>query len=114
MSHKIASIAVVFMLALTFVVFQGCGQQGSSGGGDNTADRAMYIQDGAEKYFAHQASCPVCGGRPLRSDLHVDVNGKRVYFDKSECVDKFKNDRATYLEKLDEVKEQANKAYKKQ
>lgn len=57
------------------------------------------IDDGAPKFFVGQIECPVCGGVPIKAGHHVEVDGERLYFDRAECVDKFRENRRKYIEK---------------
>ena len=97
------------VVVLVVAAGQGCTQEGGSGGGQST--RAMYIEDGADKYFAYQTKCPVCGEASLDPTHYVDVEGERIYFDKAECVKQFKDDRSTYLDKLNAKKKEVQEAY---
>ncbi len=42
--------------------------------------------------------CPVMEGNPIRKDLFVDYNGKRVYFCCPGCIPAFKADPGKYME----------------
>ena len=93
---------VFVCLAITAVVvgaFGGCGS-GKQQPGKKTVVQAMDFQDGADKYFTPQLRCPVCGKQPLKKDLYVDVEDGRIYFDKKECVTKFKNNKDKFLKKF--------------
>ena len=46
-----------------------------------------------------QAVCPV-SGMAVNPEVYVDHDGKRIYFCCEGCVDKFKQDPDTYLEKM--------------
>lgn len=97
---KLAVGAVALVLAAS--VFVGCGGDGNGGApGTKTgvANIAMEFDDDAKKFFPYQQKCPVDGGT-IKQEFHADVNGKRVYFDKQECVDKFKQNQDEYLPEL--------------
>ncbi|MHC4503571.1 MAG: YHS domain-containing protein [Planctomycetota bacterium] len=47
-----------------------------------------------------QTTCPVMAGRKINKSLHVDHNGKRVYFCCPGCPRAFKKDPGKYLKKL--------------
>ncbi|MFZ1684131.1 MAG: YHS domain-containing protein [Candidatus Zixiibacteriota bacterium] len=47
-----------------------------------------------------QTKCPV-NGKPIDRTIFVDYQGRRVYFAKEKCMDKFAKDPAKYLAKLD-------------
>ena len=90
--------------ALLSVGFVGCGDEG---GGDAQASGgktvvARRIQDGAKKFNQFQLRCPVCKGKPIKGEFHYDLEeGRqqgRVYFDKKECVEKFKQNPSKYLQ----------------
>ena len=75
----------------------GCGQGGGGEGESQDIISALQIQDGSTPYNERQFTCPVCGGKPISPDYYADVNGKRIYFDKEECAEKFKQDPETHL-----------------
>lgn len=85
----VLGIALVFGFGLV----TGCGSKSSQ----RDDLRANDIDDGAEKYSSMQNKCPVCGGKPISADIHSNVNGKRVYFDKKECKEKFDANSEKYL-----------------
>ena len=95
--------AMTLFLALAGIalILNACGEGEA---GVSTETRARYILDGTPKLFRDQEKCPVCGGSPLHVDHHADVNGKRVYFDSEECVQKFKENQAEYVAKLKKLK----------
>jgi hypothetical protein len=92
--HTIVMVMAVIALAC-FASF-GCG----GGGGGTEPTRAMDIEDGSEKYFPRQYRCPVCGNVGLSKDQYVDIDGKRLYFDRAQCIDDFEQDRQKYLKRL--------------
>jgi hypothetical protein len=47
-----------------------------------------------------QALCPVMNGK-INKDLHVDVDGKRVYVCCAHCIDKIKAEPKKYLERME-------------
>lgn len=86
------------MLCVACVLIPACSEEYPKPAGEvKTADE---IDDGANKYWPMQRKCPVCGGQPIQADYHAELNGKRVYFDKQECVEEFKEDKAKYEEEL--------------
>ena len=91
-----ARLALLLVVALMTAFAVGCGDEP----GTQEVSYAGAIDDGAEKYAPSQYSCPVCGGRPIYGDYYVEVDGKRVYFDKEECAEKFDENRQKYLEEL--------------
>ena len=81
------------------------GCSGRSADKDESTNRpAIEIQDGAQKYDSFQFNCPVCGEPGIKGEFYADVNGKRIYFDKKECAEKFKGDSEKYLKKYQEMK----------
>ena len=100
-------MSLIFLLALSCVVFasSGCGKPQSAGDQPTTYGTARAIDDGAPKYFEAQMACPVCGRQGLVAEYHVDVDGKRVYFDRKECVEKFTQNQSEYVEKLDKTRQ---------
>jgi len=48
-----------------------------------------------------QKLCPVMGGE-IDKNVYTDYEGERVYFCCSACIDKFKADPTTYIQKLDD------------
>lgn len=61
---------------------------------------------------ADQSSCPVSGEKLKSKDSYVDVEGKRVYVCCDGCKAKVKEDPATYLKKIYEKGETAEKLKK--
>ena len=106
MTGKVA-VGVVALVFLGAGFMAGCGDGVGGRAGDKKEIRAKYIEDGAPKYFPEQRACPVCGKGPLFETHHVDVDGKRIYFDSEECVEKFKENKSQYVSKIDKRKEQA-------
>jgi len=97
---KVGLIAVLGVL-ICGALMSGCGGDPTGGRtGDQVETRARYITDGAPKYNPDQKQCPVCGAPDLHADQYVDVEGKRIYFDKKECVDEFQNNQSQYLPNL--------------
>lgn len=97
-------IVILIIGTLVSVGFVGCGgQSGSDGdasGGETVVARR--IQDGAKKLNQFQLRCPVCKGKPIKGEFHYDLQEGpqqgRVYFDKQECMKKFKQDPSKYLQ----------------
>ncbi len=103
----LVTCGVVFALSLVFVA--GCNDPAAGRGGDPKEPLANLIEDGAPKYYKHQAWCTVCNGRPLYEKHYVDVDGKRIYFDSAECAKKFKENQSKYLPTFKEQIEKARK-----
>lgn len=59
---------------------------------------AARIEDGARKFDPMQTACPICG-QPIRPDYYVDLREGRIYFDQVECLQKFQQSPAAYLER---------------
>ena len=60
---------------------------------------AYNFRDGAPKYYDEQKACPVCGGEPIKEDIHAEYQMKRIYFDKDECAQKFQESPQEYIQK---------------
>jgi len=91
------AIAVLVAAGLLLGVGFGCG--GDSGSAmDADVKPAMDIQDDAEKYDPYQIECPVCGQKPIKADLYSEADGRRIYFDREECVSKFEENPQQYLD----------------
>lgn len=93
------------VLGLLCVFLTACGKQEQTG--SDRAVEAMMLHPGTPKYFEMQTTCPVCDGIPISEDYYVDIDGRRLYFDKAECKQKFEGNQEQYLK---EYKEKANKA----
>lgn len=87
------------VLVVAFCV-TGCGRGGESSGPTAPAAPAPAEVEIAQKV------CPVMGGA-IDKDIHVDHQGRRVYFCCSACIDVFKQDPGKYLKKLDEAQQEA-------
>jgi len=98
MTLKIGLAAVALMMTLSTASCDGPGI--GDRGGDKVETMAKYIQDGVPNYNDEQKQCPICGAPGLHADQFVDVEGKRIYFDKKECVQKFKENQSAYLSKV--------------
>lgn len=97
---KVSLLAIAGLFVCGFLMV-GCGDDPTGGRtGDQVETRARYIEDGATKYNPDQKQCPVCGAPDLHADQYVDVDGKRVYFDKQECREEFEQNQSKYLPKL--------------
>ncbi|MBU4264189.1 MAG: YHS domain-containing protein [Proteobacteria bacterium] len=51
---------------------------------------------------APQTTCPVMGGA-INKEIHVDYEGKRIYFCCDYCIGEFKKDPEKYLQKMKEI-----------
>ncbi|NLD98850.1 MAG: hypothetical protein GX640_03170 [Fibrobacter sp.] len=58
----------------------------------------------ADKKLVPQKTCPVMGS-PIRKDLFVDVDGKRIYICCGGCIEPIKKDPQMYINKLKEMGE---------
>ncbi|MBF0244099.1 MAG: hypothetical protein HQL31_02340 [Planctomycetes bacterium] len=61
-----------------------------------------------------QTHCPVTGEALESRDVSVTLPGRRVYFCCKMCVNKFKNDKESYLKKMDKAKDEKAKMPKGQ
>ena len=101
MRRILIALAVVTVLCGALV---GCGGEGDGEMDENAGlvPAAMEFQDGAEKFYHGQMTCPVCDGKPIKEELYADTKGGRLYFDKQECVDEFKNNKQKYIEEYNQ------------
>ena len=96
MKKTVVFASLVVCLGL-FAAIVGCGDSEPEGMGEaGVPVMAWTIEDGAEKYAPQQDKCPVCGGRPIAEEFHTEVDGKRLYFDKQECVTKYEQNPDEY------------------
>ena len=97
-------VVLAGIVVLCGIVLSGCGDNPSSSEADgNTVLMADGINDGATPMVGDQTKCPVCG-EPISSDVYTESKKKRVYFDKPECLDKWKADPEKYKKKLQDQK----------
>lgn len=91
-------MAVVLLMGGILV---GCGDSGpsSSDAEGHTVLTADGINDGATPMVGQQTKCPVCG-EPIKSEVHTESKEERVYFDKQECLEKWKQNPQKYKQKL--------------
>ena len=88
---KRAMMMFVF-IALVAMVAAGCG-------GETVADEKkpemakIVVKKG-------QTHCPIMGN-PVDKKVYLDYEGKRIYFCCSPCIDKFKEDPAGYIKKME-------------
>ncbi len=106
------AIIALFALAVCFT-FAGCGEDESgataSTQGPPVADT---LEEDAFAFWGGQKECPVCGGTPIKAEHHVNVEAGRIYFDKAECVEEFKNNKQKYLSELSQkVKRMMDPSY---
>lgn len=96
---KLLCVAIIAMLCAGFV---GCQKQGSSSSVQQSDLPAMAgnFQDDHHAYWGGQKTCPVCGQEPIKPKFHADADQGRIYFDKKECVQKFKENSEKYIKKL--------------
>lgn len=92
-------VAVVAMV-VACACLSACEPGQPSGGTDLEASMAKYIKDGESKYYPAQGKCIVCESPRLNGKYYVEEDGKRIYFDKQACVDKFKANRSKYLQEF--------------
>ncbi len=59
-----------------------------------------------------QTTCPVMGGQ-VDKNIHMDYNGKRVYFCCPKCVSTFKKDPEKYVKKMKKEGVELEKAAEK-
>lgn len=95
---KHVALAVI-AVALIFAVTTSCGKGPSF---EEDGPPAAYLwHPEVPKVKEDQTHCPVCGETPLKKELHTDVGaGFRIYFDKQECLDKFKENPEEGLKKF--------------
>lgn len=48
-----------------------------------------------------QTHCPIMGN-PVDKKVHYDYDGKRIYFCCAPCIEKFKQDPASYVKKMED------------
>lgn len=94
----VVSVAVVGALSLW--ALSGCKE-------DKPAAKQM--RSGTVQAATVQTTCPVMGGA-INKDIHVEHEGKNVYFCCQACVDQFKADPAKYLDKLPQFQDMAETA----
>ncbi len=56
----------------------------------------------SKKEVKVQTTCPVMEGNKINKDLHVDVEGKRIYVCCKGCISKIKEDPKKYIKKLED------------
>jgi len=95
---------VVALLLCVGVI--GCGQEDTVEAKQEAPPNAASFQDDERPFYDMQMECPVCGGQPIKQELHADTDEGRVYFDKQECVDKFQQNPDQHMKKF---KEKINK-----
>ncbi len=96
-------IAVCVSLGMIALSAMGCGKQSSGEGTKSDRPTMAYdFRDGAAHYYEEQKTCPVCGGQPIKEGVYATYQGKRIYFDKEECADKFESSPQEYIQKWQE------------
>lgn len=91
-------------LIVTAVVMglAGCGGGGSESGSDTSVAGKVVagkIDDGATALLSTQIKCPVCG-EPIKKEVHTKPEENRVYFDKQECLERYRENTEKYGKKL--------------
>ena len=116
MTKIYGGVIAVLVAALMGITVAGCGGSGSGSGsgGAGIIREAASIQDGAEKFDKMQTECPVDGGTPIKGDYYAEVNGKRIYFDSQECMNKFKENKQKYLDQYQTYEDQMKEMQKQQ
>jgi YHS domain-containing protein len=113
--RRVLILALYAAIGLLTVSAIGCGEKGNS---DQQATgkptMAYEFRDDAPKYYSQQRTCPVCGGQPIKEDVHVTHQGKRIYFDKEECATEFEENPEKYIQQWTErMREREAKESKK-
>ena len=90
-------LVVTVILTVVLGGFAGCDGDDGVGMSGRPPRAAGTIEDGKQKFFVGQIECPVCGGQPIKAEHHAQVDGRRLYFDRAECADKFESERQRYL-----------------
>ena len=93
---KILTLTTAVLCLGLFAVMVGCEDSGPGADGASVPVMAWTIEDGADKYAPQQDKCPVCGGRPIKAEFYTEIDGKRLYFDKQECVQKYEENPDEY------------------
>lgn len=75
----------------------------------NPADHGM-MNRLEEQCYTYQPMCPI-GGEMIDPAASADIDGKKVYFCCSNCVEKFKKDQSANMKKLEETIKANRKAY---
>ena len=93
-------LAVLTLLVATSWL-AGCGGGSQEGGAAKTGGYyvAQGINDGANPAVPQQRECPVCGN-PITPDVHTESSDSRVYFDREECLNKWKKNKSQYMDNL--------------
>ena len=94
---KTTSMLLLAAVAVACVTL-GCGNGNEGSHKDHDHDAAP-AKGAAE---IEQKTCPVMAGNKINPDLHVDHNGRRIYFCCKMCVETFKKDPEKYIKKVDE------------
>jgi len=95
--RSVQIIGLVALVSLVGLFVAGCGNN------DHEAhEHGKVAPKGEEPAAAEiaQKTCPVMGGK-IDKNIHIDHNGRRVYFCCAGCVGTFKKDPAKYLAKVD-------------
>jgi len=99
-------IAAVLMIAAGMFAIVSCGKKADQADhpGDHAKDhpaaKAEAPEEKAEVELVGNKTCPVMEGNPVKTDLYVDVKGKRINVCCPGCIDKIKADPDKYLSKL--------------
>lgn len=96
---RVVAVCSVAMGLLTMALM-GCGDQETAGTASPGKPTMAYeFRDDVPAYFDEQRACPVCGGEPIKKDINAEYQGKRIYFDKEECANQFKENPQEHIQK---------------
>lgn len=99
---------IVVIVALTGLVAgfaAGCGGSGSDmASGEPEGRPAIALEPDQNHYYDYQFRCPVCGKEGLKAEFHAETDQGRIYFDRQECMQTFKQDAQKYLKQYQQMK----------
>jgi YHS domain-containing protein len=95
--RSVQIIGLVALVSLVGLFVAGCGNNDHE-----THEHGKVAPKNEEPAVADiaQKTCPVMGGK-IDTNIHVDHDGRRVYFCCAGCIDTFKKDPKKYLAKID-------------